>query len=213
MTLKPIAYYHCPLGEKFGVPRQSGLAPSLRGTVEFVHPYDNPLALKGLEEFDRIWLIWGFSANKELPDWEPTVRPPRLGGNTRVGVFATRSPYRPNPLGLSCVRLEGISEGMLEVSGADLMDGTPIYDIKPYIPYADSHPGSAAGFVDRSAWKELQVIVPEGIELPQAAIEVLRQDPRPQYHTDPSRIYGLAYGKKQIRFTVSDFTLTVLSFE
>jgi tRNA-Thr(GGU) m(6)t(6)A37 methyltransferase TsaA len=217
LLIRPIAHIRTDFPSKFGIPRQAGLAEALEGTVIFEPEFRVDEALRGIEGFSHLWLIWGFSENAEH-DWSPTVRPPRLGGNTRMGVFATRSPFRPNGLGLSCVKLLSLRKDealgtTLVVAGADMVDGTPIYDIKPYIPYADSHPGSAAGFVDRSSWKELQVIVPEGIELPQAAIEILRQDPRPQYHSDPSRIYGLAYGNKQIRFTVNRETLRVISFE
>ena len=155
MEIRPIAYFRSPLTEKFGLPRQSGLAPSLRGRIVFEKPYDTPEAVRGLEGFDMLWIIWGFSANSRT-GWEPTVRPPRLGGNARMGVFATRSPYRPNPLGLSAVRIAGIGDGWIDTLGADLMDGTPVYDIKPYIPYTDSHPGAGAGFVDSTPWKEME---------------------------------------------------------
>ena len=212
MELRPIAYFRSPLKEKFGVPRQSGLAPSLEGEIVFEKPFDTPEALRGIEGFDMLWLIWGFSRNRDIP-WEPTVRPPRLGGNTRVGVFATRSPYRPNPLGLSAVRRGEIGPGYIKVYGADLMDGTPIYDIKPYLPYTDSHPDAAAGFVDAAPWQEMEVIVPDGITLPEGALEILRQDPRPAYHDDPDRVYGIAFGGRQLRFSVSGKILTVLSWE
>lgn len=211
MNLTPIAHYRSPLREKFGCPRQSGLAPALAGEIVFESPYDNPDAWRGLEGFTYIWLIWGFHANHEQTAWSPTVRPPRLGGNRRLGVFATRSPYRPNPLGLSSARLGECRDGKLIVYGADLMDGTPIYDIKPYIPYTDSHPDAAAGFVDESPWQELEVVLPEGLALPEGALEVLRQDPRPQYHRDPERVYGLTYGDREIHFTVSGHVLYVQS--
>lgn len=211
MELVPIAYFRSPLPEKFGCPRQSGLAPGLEGRIVLEKPYDVQDALRGLEGFDYLWLIWGFSANHPAENWSPTVRPPRLGGNERLGVFATRSPYRPNPLGLSSVRVGGIADGEITVYGADLMDGTPIYDIKPYIPYTDSHPDAAAGFVDTHPWKPLNVIVPDGITLPPGAMDVLRQDPRPPYHDDPLRRYGLSFADCEIRFRVEGGTLFVES--
>lgn len=208
---------------KFGLPRQAGLAPSLRSKIVFEPAYRVPEALRGLEGFSHIWLIWGFSANSGTPTrpgsefhWSPTVRPPRLGGNVRMGVFATRSPFRPNPIGLSSVRLESIeADGenglVLIVSGADLMDGTPIYDIKPYLPGVDAHPEASDGFVGTHAQQLLEVeLAPELAERlspsQQSALrEILAQDPRPAYHAahpDPKRIYGFTYAGLEIHFTV-----------
>ncbi|MBR1872562.1 MAG: tRNA (N6-threonylcarbamoyladenosine(37)-N6)-methyltransferase TrmO [Bacteroidales bacterium] len=212
MDIEPIAYYRCPLKEKFGCPRQSGLAP-VEGRIEFTGQFRDPLAVRGLEGFSHIWLLWGFSANREGSSRGLTVRPPRLGGNERLGVFATRSPYRPNPVGLSCVELKSVGEGCIEVVGADLMDGTPIYDIKPYIPYTDSHPEASSGFVGANPWQELEVVVPEGIVLPEGLAQVLRQDPRPQYQDDPGRIYGLSWGDSQVHFKVEGNILTVLGMD
>ncbi len=205
---------------KFGVPRQSGLVEEVISTVVFEPTYRVAEALRGLEEFSHIWLIWGFhQANRE--GWSPTVRPPRLGGNRRIGVFATRSPYRPNGLGLSCVRLLGIrqEEGrglVLKVAGADLMDGTPIYDIKPYLPYADAHPEAGGGFTDRQEKRAVRVLMPEGCrdavdpETAEALEKVLAQDPRPAYQEDPDRIYAFEFAGKTVRFRVADGLLTVL---
>ena len=217
--MKVIARIHNDFTEKFGIPRQSGLAPSVKARIVFEPEYRNPDALRGMEEFSHLWLIWEFSQAKR-DAWSPTVRPPRLGGNRRMGVFATRSPFRPNPIGLSCVKLEEIvwhgEDGpVIVVSGADLMNGTPIYDIKPYLPYADSHPDAAGGFA-AGAWERLlQVDCPEDLlqkipeEQRQAVLEILAQDPRPSYQSDPDRVYGLAYGGMDIRFSVSDGQLTV----
>ena len=215
MNIEPVAVFHSPVQGKFGLPRQSGLAASLQGTVELLPPYKREEALRGLEGFDYVWLLWEFSLNED--DLHLTVRPPRLGGNTRVGVFASRSPFRPNRLGLSSVKIAGIDagRGVIRVLGADLADGTPIYDIKPYVPYADSHPGARGGFTDSTAWQPLEVVfdgpVPE-INL-EALREILSQDPRPQYQDDPERIYGLLYAGKIVRFRISDGILTVLSIE
>ncbi len=212
MNINQIAIFHGPLREKFGIPRQSGLAGSLEGSVELCGEYAREEALRGLEGFDRIWLIWGFSANSHV-GWSPTVRPPRLGGNKTVGVFASRSPFRPNPLGLSCVRLERIEGTRLIVRGADLMDGTPIYDIKPYVPYADAFPEAAGGFTDSVGWETLEVVLPENDVLSeddaQALRQILAQDPRPQYQDDPKREYGMAYGRFNVRFRVEGNILTV----
>lgn len=335
MTIEPIAHFHSPFPTKFGIPRQSGLAKELRGQIVFEPTYSNPDALRGLEGFDFLWLIWGFSANR--PPWtkdhpeppartsssetcecpstptssssasiiehphstsdierpgtaeyshfasaagpsraaglsllrsadpgrpctieysqspcdsecpgtadlpatspsaaplesgdlaarkafRPTVRPPRLGGNARVGVFASRSPFRPNGLGLSSVKIESIGPGpVINVLGADLMDGTPIYDIKPYVPYADSHPGVRGGFTDSEDWEKLEVLIPEGLEDslrlslgPEqlaALIEVLEQDPRPQYQDDPCKTYGMRFAGLDIRFRVEGGVLTVI---
>ncbi len=217
MDIKPIAIFHSPLPEKFGLPRQAGLAASLRGTVVLEPGFRAPEALRGLEGFDWIWLIWGFHLNREDASEGLTVRPPRLGGNERVGVFASRSPYRPNPLGLSSVRIEKVNAeaGTIHVLGADLADGTPIYDIKPYVEYADSHPGVRSGFVDAHEWQPLEVFLPrdayhklEPAEL-DALTELLAQDPRPQYQDDPDRVYGLSFAGRNVRFRVADGVLTV----
>ncbi len=217
--VKIIARIHSDFPSKFGIPRQSGLVETLHSMVVFEPEYRNPQALRGLEDFSHIWLIWQFSqAVRE--DWSPTVRPPKLGGNTRMGVFATRSPFRPNAIGLSSVKLERIEKhpkyGMvLIVSGADLMDGTPILDIKPYLPYTDSHPNASGGFTDElhlhplrvelpDIWKEK--IPPEQLD---GLIGVLEHDPRPSYQDDPERIYGFQFGTMEIKFTVKDQCLTV----
>lgn len=215
LHIKPVAYYRGSFGSKFGIPRQSGLVPSLEGRIVFTEPYRVKEALRGLEGFERIWLIWGFSANKEAKgEWQPTVRPPRLGGNTAMGVWATRSPFRPNPLGLSCVELVAVNGLELVVRGADLMDGTPIYDIKPYIPYADAHPESASGFVSGAPEARLQVVIPEELPLNQrerqALQEILALDPRPAYQDSPDKVYGMIFEKRDVRFCVKDNVLTVI---
>ena len=305
MEIKPIAYFWSPFPEKFGIPRQAGLAPALHGRIVFEPAYRSADALRGLEGFDYLWLIWEFSSRKtpehtpprhplgglrgvplrlpaslrsesleevvaaslagsthatlgtvrggtgaslceasggaerseavESPElaatgsyFQATVRPPRLGGNRRVGVFASRSPFRPNPLGLSSVRLESIDyeakgpDGkpigpVINVLGADLMDGTPIYDIKPYVEYADSHPGARSGFVDTTSWEPLEVIFPEsarntGVDL-DALKEILSLDPRPRYQDDPAKEYGMSFGGKEVRFRVEGKTLTVISID
>ena len=216
MDIQPIAYIHTEFSEKFGIPRQSGLAGGLRGKIVFEKQFRDPEALRGVEGFTHLWLIWEFSANRGGREWQPTVRPPRLGGNQHMGVFATRSPFRPNQLGLSCVQLEGVDwdaqDGpVLIVRGADLMDGTPIYDIKPYIKYADSHPDAACGYVDSLAERQLEVIVPQEIEFAfadkealVALREVLALDPRPSYHNDPEREYGMSFAGYNVRFRVAD---------
>jgi tRNA-Thr(GGU) m(6)t(6)A37 methyltransferase TsaA len=225
MDIRPIAHIRTDFPEKFGIPRQSGLARSLRGRIVFEPEYRNPDALRGLEDFSHIWLIWEFSANRSTSSWQPTVRPPRLGGNTSMGVFATRSPFRPNPLGLSCVKLESIefstNEGpVIHVCGADLMDGTPIYDIKPYIRYADARPEAVCGYVDSLEERSLKVIFPTDLSekisdksvIP-ALIETLRLDPRPSYHDDSERIYGLSFSDFNVRFKVQGGVLTVVNVE
>ena len=224
MVISPIAYIHTEFSEKFGVPRQSGLAGSLRGTVVFTPEYRNADAVRGLEGFSHLWLIWGFSANRH-DEWQPTVRPPRLGGNDRMGVFATRSPYRPNQLGLSCVEIEAIDfksadAPLIYVRGADLMDGTPIYDIKPYIKYADSRPQAVCGYVDALQERRLTVDFPDSIAsvladraVYEALVETLSLDPRPSYHSDPEREYGLSFAGFNVRFKVCDDLLTVISVE
>ena len=217
--IEPIAYMRSDFPTKFGIPRQSGLAESLRSTIIFEPRYRNADALRGLDEFSHLWLIWQFSESVRT-EWTPTVRPPRLGGNTRMGVFATRSPFRPNSLGLSCVkliRLEQTAENgvVIHVAGADLMDGTPIFDIKPYIPYSDAHPDALGGFTATAGDYILTVdFPPELLQLlpedkQQAAIEVLSHDPRPSYQHSAGRIYGLSFAGFDIRFTVIDNTLSV----
>ena len=222
MEIRPIAYIRTDFPEKFGVPRQSGLAQSLRGRIVFEPEFRNPDALRGLDGFSHLWLIWEFSANRRsVGEWQPTVRPPRLGGNAHMGVFATRSPFRPNPLGLSCVKLESIeldsTDGpVINVTGADLMDGTPIYDIKPYIRYADARPEAICGYVDELEERLLEVVLPgelaDRVEQPSiipALIETLRLDPRPSYHDDPEREYGMSFAGYNVRFTVTANTLVV----
>lgn len=216
MNIQPIAYIHTEFSEKFGIPRQSGLAEGLRGRIVFEKQFRDPEALRGMDGFSHLWLIWEFSANRGGRDWQPTVRPPRLGGNQHMGVFATRSPFRPNPLGLSCVELESVDwdaqDGpVLIVRGADLMDGTPIYDIKPYIKYADSRPDSACGYVDMLDERHLEVVVPQDIEQSfadketlMAMCEVLALDPRPSYHNDPQREYGMSFAGYNVKFRVAD---------
>ncbi len=218
-VMEPVAYIHSDFSEKFGIPRQSGLVGSLTARVVFETEYRSPEALRGIEDFDYLWLVWKFSANRH-EGWHPTVRPPRLGGNTRIGVFATRSPFRPNPLGLSCVKLLGVdwdsTDGpALLVAGADLLDGTPIYDIKPYLPHVESHPDARAGFTTENTDYELEVNCPSHLlelipkEKQQALLGVLAQDPRPAYQKDPTRVYGLSFAGFDVHFTVSEHTLTV----
>ena len=218
--IKVIARIRSDFPEKFGIPRQSGLVPQLRAKIVFEPEFRNADALRGIEGFSHLWLIWQFSAAVR-ETWSPTVRPPRLGGNERVGVFATRSPFRPNAVGLSCVKLEGVAheEGsgdVLIVSGADLMDGTPIYDIKPYLPYADAHPEARGGFapspketVAVDCPPELLAALPEGQR--EALLGVLAQDPRPQYQHDPERVYGMSFGGWDVKFRVCGERLEVLS--
>ena len=219
MEIRPIAYFRSPMKSKFGIPRQSGLVSELAGSIVFEPTYRRMEAIRGLEDFDYLWLIWEFSENG--PSESLTVRPPRLGGNRRMGVFATRSPFRPNNLGLSCVRIDRIEEDkhlgpVIYVKGADLMDGTPIYDIKPYVTYADSHPEARSGFVDQSAWQELEVVIPEdvsalfSIDEMASLKQVLALDPRPRYQEDPERIYGMPFGSYDIRFKVARNVLTVV---
>ena len=224
MDISPIAYIRTEFPEKFGIPRQSGLADNLRARIVFEPEYRNHDAVRGLDGFSHIWLIWEFSANKRSC-WQPTVRPPRLGGNEHMGVFATRSPFRPNPLGLSCVSLERIDmddrEGpVIHVRGADLMDGTPIYDIKPYIKSADSRPHAVCGYVDTLPERTLKVVLPpecssmvQDKTLIPALVETLSLDPRPSYHDDPERVYGLSFAGFNVRFKVKDGVLTVVGIE
>lgn len=216
--MKAIAHIKSPFTTKFGVPRQSGLVDELCCEIHFEPEFRNPDALRGIDKFDYIWLIWDFSLNREREGWHPTVRPPRLGGNTGVGVFASRSPYRPNPLGLSSVRLLSVDfeKCILKVSGADLADGTPIYDIKPYIAYADAHPEASGGFVDEVDFPQLKVVMPGnaaeilGKKNALALEKALLLDPRPQYQNDPEKIYGMSFAGCEVRFTVREQVLTVL---
>lgn len=219
--MKPIARIHSDFATKFGIPRQSGVVGSLQAEIIFEPEFRSRDAVRGLEAFSHVWLIWEFSENVRA-DWSPTVRPPRLGGNARMGVFATRSPFRPNPLGLSCVRLEAIRHdaalgAVLDVSGADLMDGTPIYDVKPYLPYADCKPEAVGGFAASGEGRLLTVRADETLlaGLPartrEALLGVLAHDPRPSYQNDPDRVYGMAFGGCEVRFSVDGETLTVRS--
>ena len=214
-----IAYIRTDFSSKFGIPRQSGLVDELEATIVFEPEYRNPDALRGIEEYSHLWLLWQFSECIDK-EWTPTVRPPRLGGNKRMGVFATRSPFRPNPIGLSCVKLLGIDKTekygcVIRVSGADLLDGTPIYDIKPYLPYVDSHPEASNGFaleekgaqVNVNFPDELIKIIPEAKR--EALVSVLAQDPRPAYQDIPDRIYGLEFAGFDVRFTVCNKELNV----
>lgn len=217
--MTPIAHFHSAFPTKFGIPRQSGIVTELRGRIVFTPEYRNMDALRGLDGFDYLWIIWEFSANKSREErrstsWQPTVRPPLLGGNVQMGVFATRSPYRPNPIGLSSVKIDRIelspTEGpVIHVLGADLMHGTPIYDIKPYVTYADSHPQARSGFVDERRWQGLTVDFPEHLQAHfssdslKALTQVLALDPRPQYQDNPDKVYGMPFEGKDIRFKVS----------
>ena len=218
--MKTIAYIHTDFTTKFGIPRQSGLVESLKGQIVFEPPYRNIEALRGLDGFSHIWLIWEFSETKR-DGWSPLVRPPRLGGNKRLGVFATRSPFRPNPIGLSSVRLERIEwqtpQGpVLHVLGADLMNGTPIFDIKPYLTYADSHPAAVSGFTEPIEEERLQVVLPEAVlgDIPHALHTplkaILANDPRPSYQDDSERVYGIKFAGMDIRFIVDGNKLTVI---
>ena len=225
MEIKPIAFIKTEFPEKFGIPRQSGLAKDLRGRIIFEPQFRNPDALRGLEGFSHIWLIWEFSANRTTREWQPTVRPPRLGGNTHLGVFATRSPFRPNPLGLSCVEIDRIDlftdeVPVITVKGADLMDGTPIYDIKPYIRYADSRQQALCGYVDSLEERSLKVVFPselssriEDTSVIPSLVETLRLDPRPSYHDDPERVYGLSFARLNVKFRVNGEVLTVVDVQ
>jgi len=220
VNIQTIARMHSDFATKFGIPRQSGLVEELKSTIVFEPEFRNPDALRGIEEFSHLWIIWQFS-EAVRQGWSPTVRPPRLGGNTRMGVFATRSPFRPNNLGLSSVKLLGVEHTaefgtVLHVGGADLMDGTPIFDIKPYIPYGDCHTDATGGFTDRAGEFLLQVEFPEPLlkilpaEKREAAIGVLSHDPRPSYQRKPDRIYGLTFAGYDLRFKVSGDVLTVV---
>ena len=220
MELQPVAHFRSPFTSKFGIPKQSGLVEELRGEIVFEPAFRNADYLRGIEEFDYLWLIWEFSANPHKAV-SPVVRPPVLGGNERVGVFATRSPFRPNPLGLSSVKIESVewesARGpIIHVLGADLMDGTPIFDIKPYIVYADSHADARSGFVDKRQWPKLQVVLPDELnelfsdEQLKALRHTLELDPRPHYQNDPQKVYGMPFEGRDIHFRVSDGVLTVL---
>ena len=225
-TLIPIAHIRTQFADKFGIPRQSGLVEELRATIVFTPDFRSADALRGLEEHSHLWLIWQFStvvaAGADGKNWRPTVRPPRLGGNTRMGVFATRSPFRPHALGLSCVKLVGVhphtAEGpVIEVAGADLLDGTPIYDIKPYLPYVDAHPEAQSGFAGKVEAHALTVQDPDGLLAPLDAqtraglLGVLQNDPRPGYQHDPGRVYGLRFAGYEVKFTVDGDEATVVS--
>ena len=221
--MKIIATIHNDFTAKFGIPRQSGLVPEVESLIVFEPEYRNADALRGLSDFSHLWLIWQFHLS-ERETWSPTVRPPVLGGNARVGVFATRSPFRPNPIGLSCVRLISVEQTeeygpVIRVAGADLMNGTPLYDIKPYIPYADCHPDATGGFTQTSPKRTVAVDLPKSVatlippEKVPALLGILRQDPRPAYQDDPERIYGLSFAGFNLHFRVKNGLLTVLDAE
>lgn len=230
-TIKPIARIRTDFADKFGIPRQAGLVPELTARILFEPEYRDANAVKGLETYSHLWLIWQFStvaeeraAHPEAPQWRPTVRPPRLGGNTRLGVFATRSPYRPNALGLSCVQLEKVAPSTPEgpvifVRGADLLDNTPIFDIKPYLPYVDAHPDAIGGFTDTAKHYTLAVDFPPHLlktipaEKQAALLGVLRSDPRPAYQHDPQRVYSMEFAGLRVKFQVEFSTLKVISVE
>ena len=222
LTIRPIGHIHTDFPEKFGIPRQSGLVPSLQAYITFEKEFQNPDCFRDIERFTHLWLIWGFSENQDK-GWSPTVRPPRLGGNVRMGVFATRSPFRPNPLGLSSVRLLGVEDSpegkTLRIAGADLMDGTPILDIKPYLPFTDSHPDAKGGFSDQVAGDKLAVETAPGLsdKLPsekwKALLHILAQDPRPSYQDDPGRVYGMAFAGKEVYFTVDGKTARLVDIQ
>lgn len=218
LTLRPIAHIHTQFPEKFGIPRQSGLVEDLRARVVFQREYRIREAFRGLEDFSHLWLLWQFTESR---GWSPTVRPPRLGGNQRMGVFATRSPFRPNPIGLSCVKLEAVEYDApdgpaLLVRGADLLDGTPILDVKPYVPLADCRPDAKGSFSDQHREDRLSVEIPPALlkkvaqDLRPALLGVLSQDPRPSYQKDPERVYGMAFAGLEIKFTVDGETLHVI---
>lgn len=223
LTIRPIAHIRTDFTDKFGIPRQSGRIEALTGTIVFVPEFRNPDALRGLEDFSHLWLIFDFSQSHRR-HWSPTVRPPRLGGNTRVGVFATRSPFRPNPIGLSCVRLTGLEvtphDGtVIHVAGVDLLDNTPILDIKPYVPYADAHPDALGSFSDIHKDDALEVVISDELlsllpeEKRTAVIACLRDDPRPSYQDDPERVYSMRFARWDIHFCVRNDTLTVVSID
>ena len=213
MEIRPIAHIHTDFPEKFGIPRQSNLVKEARGTIVFEPEFSQPECVRGIESYDYLWLVWGFD-HGDKNTWSPTVRPPILGGNKRMGVFATRSPFRPNPVGLSCVKLSGISRKdgrvILEIGGADMMDGTPVYDIKPYLPFTDSHPDAASGFAGKTGGDRLDAVIPERLAalIPEDKREpllgILRSDPRPSYQNEPDRVYGFVFAGAEIRFRVTD---------
>lgn len=218
LKITPVAYVHSDFESKFAVPRQPGLVKSLRAEVILEKEYQKDGIFRGLESFSHIWLIWGFSENYGQ-SWHPTIRPPRLGGNKRIGVFASRSPFRPNPIGLSAVKLEEVRKDRLIVSGADLVDGTPVYDIKPYVPYTDSINDATEGFARKQSLPHLKVIIPESEKekMPEekvtSLIGILSQDPRPAYQHEPNRVYGFCFAGYEIRFRISDQTVTVISIK
>ena len=217
MELKPVAFYKGPFGSKFGIPRQSALVEGVEGRIVFTPEYRVREALRGIEGFSHLWLLWGFSANKEAKgEWQPTVRPPRLGGNVAMGVWATRSPYRPNPIGLSCVKLLRVENMELVVGGADLMDGTPIFDIKPYVAYADCIPDAVSGFAAEAPGKKLDVFIPEELPLNEAQRKVLEEvlalDPRPAYQEKPEKEYVMPFEGGEVVFRVADGRLSVTEF-
>lgn len=217
MELKPVAFYKGPFGSKFGIPRQSALVEGVEGRIVFTPEYRVREALRGIEGFSHLWLLWGFSANKEAKgEWQPTVRPPRLGGNVAMGVWATRSPYRPNPIGLSCVKLLRVENMELVVGGADLMDGTPIFDIKPYVAYADCIPDAVSGFAAEAPGKKLDVFIPEELPLNEAQRKVLEEvlalDPRPAYQKKPEKEYVMPFEGGEVVFRVADGRLSVTEF-
>ena len=221
--MRPIAHIHSDFPTKFGIPRQAGLVEELRATIVFEPEFREPEALRGLDGFSHLWIIWEFSAAKR-DTWSPTVRPPRLGGNRRLGVFATRSPFRPNPIGLSCVKLLKVETDsklgpVIHVAGADLMDGTPIFDIKPYVPYADCHPEATEGFTAPGQDYLLEVVIPDGLltlvpeDRRDSLRGVLAQDPRPSYQKDSQRVYGFTFGGLEVHFVVEERVLTVTGIE
>lgn len=214
MELRVIAYARNGFTDKFGIPRQSREQSAISTRIVFTDEFRNAEALRGIEDYSHLWLIWGFSANETDGSWSPTVRPPRLGGNKRMGVFATRSPFRPNPLGLTSVRLIRVEKGELIVTGADLMDGTPIYDIKPYLSFSDSHPDAKNGFAEETKDYQLEVVWNaecQDAQLQAQLTEILRQDPRPAYQNDPTRVYKLDYAGMKINFRVEDNHLIVIN--
>ncbi len=219
MNIEPIAHIRTDFPEKFGIPRQSGLVRGAAGRIVFEQEYRHPDALRGLSEYSHLWIIWDFSQNHRQ-GFNATVAPPRLGGKERVGVFASRSPFRPNPLGLSCVKLEGVDEdGSILVSGVDMMDGTPVYDIKPYLPYADSHPEAKGGFTDRVGFNELTVNIPDRISRSldgrdlENIRDILKQDPRTRHIHDDERIWGISYSRYNIRFKIAGDRLDVIQIQ